>query len=423
MEFFPDGTKIEDWFYELKEPDIRELGDCFDITEYGVRADGQLYTREIQELIDRASVEGGVIYVPAGTFYTGALFFGKGVHLYLAEGAILKGSDDVSDYPVQATRIEGENCVYLPALINADHCDGFTIFGKGIIDGNGQRAWKAFWQRRIWNPACTNKDEQRARLLFVSNSKNVTLSGVTLQNSQFWTSHFYKCEYVKICGCSFLSPFSPVKAPSTDAIDLDVCSDVLVKNCYMAVNDDSTVLKGGKGRDAHERPENGANERILIEDCRYGYCHGILTCGSESVHNKNILMRRIKVGKARNFLWLKMRPDTRQLYEYIEVSDAEIDDMNSLLCVHPWSQFAEKRDVIASSAHHISMKNIKAKTAIFLDVEKSPEYTLKNFRLEQMKLLLVEEGAGEALQESYFGDIELQHIAGGEKPTSMAGPD
>ena len=47
--------------------------------------------------------------------------------------------------------------------------DGFTMFGEGIIDGNGEKAWKAFWQRKKWNPECTNKDEQRPRLVFFSN--------------------------------------------------------------------------------------------------------------------------------------------------------------------------------------------------------------------------------------------------------------
>ena len=75
--------------------------------------------------------------------------------------------------------------------------------------------------------------------------------------------------------------------PSTDAIDIDVCSDILVKNCYLEVNDDSVVLKGGKGPWADTAPENGVNERILVEDCVYGFCHGCLTCGD--VYKRQIM--------------------------------------------------------------------------------------------------------------------------------------
>ena len=99
---------------------------------------------------------------------TGALFFRQGVNLYIEDDATLMGSDDISDYPVCETRIEGETCQYFTALINASGIDGFTLCGNGTIDGNGLRSWKAFWQRRTWNPDCTNKDEQRARLIYMS---------------------------------------------------------------------------------------------------------------------------------------------------------------------------------------------------------------------------------------------------------------
>jgi polygalacturonase len=159
------------------------------------------------------------------------------VHLRLEADGVLKGSDDIRDYPLCETRIEGESCLYFPALINADGLDGFSITGEGTIDGNGMRFWQNFWLRRKWNPACTNKDEQRPRLVFVSNCRNVRFEGVTFQNSPFWTTHIYKCSHVKYLGCRILSPHAPVGGPGTDAIDIDACSDVLVKNCYMAVND------------------------------------------------------------------------------------------------------------------------------------------------------------------------------------------
>ena len=83
------------------------------------------------------------------------------MNLIIEENGVLKGSDDIADYPVCNTRIEGESCIYFPALINADGLDKFKILGKGTIDGNGEKSWKAFWARREWNPNCSNKDEQR----------------------------------------------------------------------------------------------------------------------------------------------------------------------------------------------------------------------------------------------------------------------
>ena len=315
QEFFPDGTPVDEWFYDVEVPGLETLGKQYILTEHGIFDDGKLYTKEIQNLIDTvADNGGGVIVVPKGTYMTGSIYFKQGVNLYISDGGVLKGSSDAIDYDLMMTRIEGESCVYFTALINADGVDGFTMCGPGTIDGNGLKAWKSFWLRRKWNPNCTNKDEQRPRLVYISNSKNVTIADLHLINSHFWTTHIYKCDHVKYLNCTIYSPAAPVKAPSTDAIDIDVCTDVLVKNCYMEVNDDSVVLKGGKGPWADEAPENGSNERILIEDCVYGFCHGCLTCGSEAVHNRNIILRRITVAEGNNLLWLKMRPDTPQHY-------------------------------------------------------------------------------------------------------------
>ena len=403
-EFFPDGTPIDDWFYDTRLPELEELGAQYIITDYGVRSDGKIYTSEIQRMIDHAAANGGgVIVVPEGEYYSGALYFKQGVHLYVSRGGMLKGSDDVTDYPVCVTRMEGETCKYLPALINADGVDGFTIIGEGAIDGNGLRAWKAFWHRREWNPDCTNKDEQRPRLVYISNSSNVTISGVSLKNSHYWTTHLYRCDHVRYINCRITSPAEPVRAPSTDAIDIDVCTDVLIKGCYFAVNDDSVVLKGGKGPWADTAPENGMNERVIVEDCEYGFCHGCLTCGSESVHNRNIIVRRVSIDGANNMLWLKMRPDTAQKYEYVSVEDVK-GRVGHLISIHPWTQFFDLRgrtDIPVSVAENITVKNCRCDCDIFFDVEAAPEqYLLKNFTLENLSVRARVNGYSEDMTEN-----------------------
>lgn len=388
MEMFPDGTPMDPWFFDTKIPQPEALGKPYVLTQYQILDDGRVHTKEIQQLIDTAAEEGGgVIVVPAGTYLTGSLFFKPGVHLYVEAGGTLKGSDDISDYPLCETRMEGETCTYFAALINGDGLDGFTICGPGTIDGNGLKSWKAFWLRRAWNPACTNKDEQRPRLIYLSNCTNVLVAGLHLQNSHFWTNHIYKCSHVKYLNCHIFSPAAPVKAPSTDAIDIDVCTDVLVKNCYMEVNDDAVVLKGGKGPWADTAPENGSNERILVEDCTYGFCHGCLTCGSESVHNRNVILRRIKVNRASNLLWLKMRPDTPQHYEYLTVEDIE-GQITNFLNINPWTQFYDLKgrpDRPLSYADHVTFRNCTCRCDTYFNVKPDREqYLLSDFTFENL---------------------------------------
>jgi polygalacturonase len=388
---WPDGSRMDDWFLQSGKVDVAQLGRQYVITDYGVSTDSTLVqTTLIQHVIDLcADKGGGVVVIPEGTFLSGALFFPQGTHLHVL--GRLKGSDRIADFPVMLTRIEGETCKYFPALVNAYEVDGFTITGHGTIDGNGLRYWQDFWLRRQWNPACTNKDSQRPRLTYIANSKHVTIQDVHLVNSPFWTNHVYKSHHIRYIDCYIYAPTEGVweqdaakGAPSSDAIDIDACTDVVVRGCYMHVNDDAVVLKGGKGTWADMDATNGDNQRILIEECTYGRVHGCLTLGSESLHNRNIILRRCKTTNADRVLWLKMRPDTPQHYEYITVEDIT-GHCGRFLFVHPWTQFykPEKRDDMPlSQCNHIVMRNIQVETPVMLDVEPSDKYKLTDFWLE-----------------------------------------
>lgn len=395
---WPDGTAMDKWFSDTTKVDIETLGKQYVITDYGVKNDSLLLqTEAIQGVIDRAfNNGGGVIVIPKGTFLSGALFFKPGTHLCVEEGAKLKAIDAIKHYPVLLTRIEGETRNYFTAFINADGVDGFTICGKGTIDGNGLRFWEEFWVRRAFNPQCTNVDAMRYRLVYISNSKHVTVQDVRLINSPFWTNHLYRCDHVRYLGCYIYSPTSGIGVygdkshggPSTDAIDIDVCHDILINGCYMSVNDDAVVLKGGKGTWADQKPENGPNENILVQNCTYGVVHGCLTVGSECVHSRNVILRDISFSKAYRVLWLKMRPDTPQHYEYITLERLS-GTCKSFLVVRPWTQFfnpSEREDMPLSQGHHVTIKDIDATCSNFFDVGSSDKYDLHDFTFHNCKV-------------------------------------
>lgn len=383
---FPDGSPISSWFTTIQKVSLAQLGKAYVVTDFGVKSDSTLVqTDAIQKIIDVAARKGGgVVVIPKGTFMSGALFFKPKTHLHLADGAVLKGSNNIADYPKLPSRMEGQSLDYFAALVNAYQVDGFTISGKGMIDGNGLRFWEAFWARRKENPNCTNLEVSRPRLVFVWKCNNVQVQDVKLHNAGFWTSHYYQCQNVKILNAHIYSPYKPVKAPSTDAIDLDACTNVLIKGCYMSVNDDAIALKGGKGPWADRVPSNGANTNIIIEDCEFGFCHSALTCGSEAIHNRNIIMRNCHVSEASRVLWLKMRPDTPQLYEYITLENIK-GQAHSLLYVKPWTQFFDlqgRPDVPLSYSDHVSLKNIEVICDTFFDVAISEHDRLSNFTFE-----------------------------------------
>lgn len=412
-EIFPDGTPIPEWFREHRVVSVKELGKQYCITNYGVQNDSTiLQTERIQAVIDKAAQDGGgVICIPKGTFLSGSLFFRPRTHLYLEKGATLKESDDISHFDVIDTRLEGQNLTYFAALVNVIGVDGFTLSGEGKINGNGLRFWKSFWLRRQVNPQCTNLEELRPRLVYIADSRNVQLSGVRLENSPFWTTHLYRCENVKLLNLSIFAPHSPVKAPSSDAIDIDVCKNVLVKGCYMSVNDDAIALKGGKGPWAdQDKVNNGSNMNIIIEDCVWGFCHSALTCGSESIHNRNILVRRCRVEHAQRLLWLKMRPDTPQNYEYIQLEDITGSAINFLFA-QPWTQFfdlKDRKDVPYSYSSHVTMRNIQLDCDVLFAVKKDEtQYKLSDFLFENLKITARKSGE---ICKDYIHNLQIRNV-------------
>jgi polygalacturonase len=407
---FPDGTQIPEWFNNYEKVNINNLGKIYKITDYGVVNDSTvLQTEKIQAVIDKAHENGGgVVYVPQGVYLSGALFFKQDTHLHLEKDAVLKGSDDISNFPILPTRIEGQSINYFAAFINADGLDGFTISGDGTINGNGLRYWKSFWLRRRFNPNCTNLDEMRPRLVFISNSKNVHINGVSLINSPFWTTHIYKCENVRLSDLTIFAPKEPVKAPSSDAVDIDVCTNVHITNCSISVNDDAIALKGGKGPLADKDPNNGGNSNIIIEDCNFGFCHGVLTCGSESLHNRNVIVRRLHVDQAVRLLWLKMRPDTPQNYEYITVEDIT-GNANSFLYIKPWTQFFDlkgQKEIPLSYSSNVTMRNIDLECNVFFDVSESDQYILSDFTLENLNI----KTKNDKIPTGFIKNLKLENI-------------
>lgn len=403
---FPDGTPIDAWFSQKIKV---KTGKRYVITDYGVSTDSTLVqTEAIQKVIDMASENGGgTIVVPEGVYLSGSLFFKPGTGLMLSKGGVLKGSDDISDFAVIDIRMEGQCLKYFAALVNAEGVDGFTITGEGTINGNGERYWKSFWLRRKVNPKCTNLEELRPRLVYITDCNDVHIEGVTLMNSPFWTTHLYKCSKVRIHDVTIFAPSAPVKAPSSDAIDIDVCSFVHVKGCNISVNDDAIALKGGKGPWADKEQGNGSNTNVIIEDCTFGFCHSALTCGSESIHNRNIIFRNCRIDNAVRLLWLKMRPDTPQNYEYILV-EGMTGNVRSFLYIQPWTQFfdlKDRTDIPMSYSSNVTMRNITMTCRTFFDVKPAPDqYSLKNFTFEHLHLQVEKPACDRSVIEDFVWD-------------------
>jgi len=264
----------------------------FDVLRYGAQPDAATpCTAAIQRAIDAAGAAGGgLVIFPKGTFLTGALFLKSNVELRLAAGVVLRAVRDDSAYPLIRSRVAGIEMDWPAAVINVYGQTNVTISGQGTLDGSGDFWWQKFWgddgkhgmlkdyeSRGLrW---AVDYDCQRVRALLIYDSQNVTVSGINIERSGFWSLTATYSAKIKIDGVTIRANVGG-HGPSSDGIDLDSSREVLVENCDIDANDDDICLKAG--RDADGLRVNRPTENVVIRDCvtRSGY--GMVTFGSET---------------------------------------------------------------------------------------------------------------------------------------------
>ena len=409
---FPDGTPISTWFADTTRTELAQMGKQYVITDYGVVNDSTvLQTEKIQKVIDLCYKNGGgVVVVPEGTYLTGSLFFKQGTNLWLADKATLKGSDAITHYHIIKTRLEGQTLNYFAGLINAEHNNGFKIAGKGTLNGNGLKFYDEFWLRRKVIPKCTNLEALRPRLVYIANSTDVTVSGIRMIFSGFWTNHLYKCKRVKYLGVYIFAPTEGYpKGPSTDALDIDACEDMLVNSCWVNVNDDGVCIKGGKGTFVDKDPSNGPCRNIIVQNCYFKKAGGGVTFGSECYDASNIIIRNCLFNGTSNILLFKMRPDTPQRYENVLAENCKGFTRYGIR-TRIWTQFYDKKDrkdMPRSKVNNVTMRNIDVEsTERFYSMEPSEKYDLGSFVFENIN---AKDPEGQ-MDTSFLGSCRLKNV-------------
>ena len=206
--------------------------DRFPVDKTGKR----LCTAVIQDAI-RLLPRNGTLFVPPGIYLTGTIALKSDMTLYLAQGAVLQGSPDREDYPVDLGRTEadhvndpknytnhGERMTYSRLLL-IDGAENVRITGRGTIDGNGAKV------RRQGKPA---------NLIRVRNSKDVVIQDVLLRDAAAWTVHILGCDHVLAQNVKIIND---LEVGNTDGFDPDSSSHVTIENCFAYCGDDTVAVK------------------------------------------------------------------------------------------------------------------------------------------------------------------------------------
>ena len=258
---------------------------AFNVMQYGAAGNGKtLDSPAIQRAIDAASVHGGTVIVPPGTYLSGAIFVKSGVTLEIQSGATILGSQSIADYPMMPTRIAGIEMSWPAALVNVYDQRDVAITGKGTVDGDGKVFWEAYWTlRRSYESRglrwAADYDAHRPRLIQVFHSDHVKLNQLMLRRSGFWTVHICYSHDVAIDNIAIRNN-EDGRGPSTDGIDIDSSNNIVVSHADIAVNDDALCLKAGRDSDGLRvaRP----TENVVIRDSIVRAGAAGVTFGSET---------------------------------------------------------------------------------------------------------------------------------------------
>jgi polygalacturonase len=107
----------------------------------------------------------------------------------------------------------------------------------------------------------------------------VKVEGLTLKRAGFWTLHICYSRSVAADGLTIRNNIGG-RGPSTDGVDVDSSSDVLVARCDIECNDDAICLKAG--RDADGLRVNRPTEKVRIIDNTVRAGAAGVTIGSET---------------------------------------------------------------------------------------------------------------------------------------------
>lgn len=179
----------------------------------------------------------GAIYFPAGTYRTDELAIPSSTTVYLAPGALLKGTDNYND--LQYLYSNGKHDVRLAGL--------------GVIDVNGHTSANMQTKGHGWN---------------MESCSNVFMDDVIIRDSNSWMLHVMKCNQVH---------FDNIKVFSgKDGIDPDGTRDMTVDQAVIQSIDDAFAIKS--------KFSGHSCERVTMRDCIVFSCASSLKIGTENYH-------------------------------------------------------------------------------------------------------------------------------------------
>ncbi len=336
------------------------------IEKFGAKGDGITdNTSAINAAISHcASLGGGVVNIPFGTWVTGPIQLKSNIELHLDNQAIVVFSSNINLYPLIRVSYEGRDVIRCMSPIYGVELENVAITGGGVFDGSGDK-WRPvkknktppdIWDEvissggvygkdeKIWFPSESSKkgyymkengifDYQKVAeeikqflrpvMFYLSYSNRVLIDGPTFRNSPAWCLHPLAVNNLVVRNVTVKNP---VWALNGDAIDIESCRYVLIEDSQFDAGDDAICIKSG--RDEYGRKLGLASEKIVIRNCTVLNGHGGVVIGSEmSGGVRDIFVDHCSFSGADSGIRFKSTRGRGGIVENIKISNINMSDI------------------------------------------------------------------------------------------------
>lgn len=363
------------------------------------------------------------VYFPKGAYLVNQILLKSNVNLYLEKGAVIKQNTNREDLAV----LKGfqKNYEHTAAIINASweghpldcycsliygkYVENIHIYGEGALDGNG---FEGDW----WlNPKVKNV-AYRPKNVFVAYCNNITISGLTSQNSASWNIHPFYCDNVNFY-CLYIK--SVDDSPNTDGINPESCEDVQIVGCHFSVGDDCITLKSGKyfmSQAYYKKTKN-----VTIRNCFMQKGHGGVVFGSEmSCGVENVLVTQCLFQDTDRGLRFKSRRGrgNRAVVDGVKVFNVKMERVVHCFVVNMFyncdpdgkSDYVKNKNITVKDNETPSISNIEISNLVSSDISGSgvfiyglPESKVENILIENSSFHFANERVNEcpAMMDDY----------------------
>jgi hypothetical protein len=166
-----------------------------------------------------------------------------------------------NEYDIGVLQLQDNQTLYIEAgaklngMVFANGATNVKIRGRGMIDGTDLNTSGNY-------PA----GEEPWRLIYMVNSQNIEIEGITLYNSKHWTLHLHQCTNLNMDNIRVLNFRN-----GSDGTDLSSCQDVVITNSFYQTGDDGIVIKALSFADNAFYPNPMINnmdvKNIRVEGC------------------------------------------------------------------------------------------------------------------------------------------------------------